>query len=416
MLKKSFWIFLLVVLVYGYRHFADEQVRYTDSVMFDVTGERHFMPQVRAVGQIVGGYLRGRPDVGIYVSSSEAMGNRFGINTFLEQEVDPDKRDRQFKIISEAGFKYVRQEFPWADIEIHNKGEYLDRRNELIVNSWSKYDDIVSLSELYDVELIARLSAPPEWSREGGVKGTFAPPVDFNDYADFVYNVVDRYNGRVKYFQIWNEPNIYPEWGEQPVDPEQFTKLLCLAYSAAKSANPNSIVVAPALAPTVSLTKTNLNEFIFLVRMYDAGAAECFDIMSAQGYGIWSGPTDRRVLPGVVNFSRHLYIRDIMVVNDDSNKPIWISEMNWNALPEDGDLYPYYGRVTLEEQAEWVPIGYERMKKEWPWITLANFWYFKRADYSEIDQSWYYFRMASPDFDLMPVYYTVKEYISGESN
>ena len=45
----------------------------------------------------------------------------------------------------------------------------------------------------------------------------------------------------------------------------------------------------------------SLNDLIFLQRMYDAGAAPYFDIVAMQGYGLYSGPTDDRMQPRVIN-------------------------------------------------------------------------------------------------------------------
>jgi hypothetical protein len=314
-------------------------------------------------------------------------------------------------MISEAGFKWIRQEFPWEDIEIHGKGDFEDRRNEPYRSAWAKYDNIVELAEKYDLAIIARLSNPPTWSRAAGDEtGTYAPPDDYNDFGDFVYTVVSRYRGRIKYYQIWNEPNIYPEWGEQPVDPEAYTELLKVGYTRAKEADPDCVIISGALASTIELGPHNLNDFIFLQRMYDAGAGDYFDILAMQGYGLWSGPYDRRMRPRVINFSRPLYVRDIMVKNGDENKPIWISEMNWNALPLDHPAYPSYGRVTEEQQARYAVEAYQRIQAEWPWVGVVNFWFFKRPSEEEKDQAWYYFRMVEPDFTPLPVYNAVKEY------
>ena len=90
--------------------------------------------------------------------------------------------------------------------------------------------------------------------------------------------------------------------------------------------------------PTIDLDGTtiggrNFSDLLFLQRMYDAGAAPYFDVMATQGYGLWSGPTDRRMHPRVMNFGRPQFLRDLMVTNGDAHKPIWISEMNWNAAP-----------------------------------------------------------------------------------
>ena len=68
--------------------------------------------------------------------------------------------------------------------------------------------------------IIARLEAPPRWSRsDGEARGAFGPPDNITDYGDYVHMVASRYRDRIRFYQIWNEPNIYPEWGNQKVDP-----------------------------------------------------------------------------------------------------------------------------------------------------------------------------------------------------
>jgi len=380
-------------------------------LLLNWTGEEDLLPQVRGAFQLISSLTRPQPETRPYVPVAHAGVCPFGINVFLEQEVEPEKRERTLQMISEAGFCWIRQEFPWEDIEIHGKGDFEDRRHEPYRSAWDKYDHIVELAEKYGLSIIARLSNPPAWSRAAGDKmGTYAPPDDYNDFGDFVHAVVSRYRGRIKYYQIWNEPNIYPEWGEQPVDPEAYTELLKIGYTRAKEADPNCVIISGALASTIELGPRNLNDFIFLQRMYDAGAGDYFDILAMQGYGLWSGPYDRRMRPRVINFSRPLYIRDIMVKNSDENRPIWISEMNWNAIPPDHPAPPIYGRVTEEQQARYAVEAYRRAQAEWPWVGVVNFWFFKRPDDSEKDQAWYYFRMVEPDFTPLPVYNAVREY------
>lgn len=377
---------------------------------FALTGEENTLPQIRGLLDLAAGGLRPPLDLRPNAPVALAEVNPYGVNTFLQQEVESAKRERQVQLIAEAGFHWIRQEFPWADIEIHGKGDFEDRRNDPQISAWQKYDGIVDLAEGYGLQIIARLSAAPAWAR-AQTPGDLAPPDNAADYADFAAAVAERYRGRIRHYQLWNEPNIYPEWGEQPVDPEAYTQLLCAGYVAIKQVDPQAVVLAGALAPTNELTGDNLNEFVFLQRMYDVGAGKCFDIMSVQGYGLWSGPADHRLNPVTVNYSRHLYLRDIMVRNGDEGKAIWISEMNWNAVPDEVSD-KRFGQATLEQQARWAPLAYERARREWPWVGVVNFWFFKRADDSEKDQSWYYFRMADPDFTLMPVYDSMKEYIS----
>jgi hypothetical protein len=384
---------------------------------FSVTGEEGLLGQVRGVGQLVlnptHGPLRLEPDT----PTNYGGVNPFGINTFLHDEVEIEKRDETLRLIAEAGFHWVREEFPWEDIEIHGRGDFADRRNDPEgIDAWAKYDNIVDLVETYDLELIVRLSNPPAWSRAGGdAVGDFAPPDDIADFVRFAVTVAERYRGRIHYYQVWNEPNIYPEWGEQIVNPEQYADLLCRTYRALKEVDPSIVVLSGTLAPTSALDGRDFNDYIFLQRMYNAGAGDCFDILTMQGYGLWSGPTDRRMDPVIVNYGRSQFIRDIMVRNGDADKAIWISEMNWNAVPDDV-ADKRFGQVTLEQQARYAPMAYQRAQEEWPWVGVVNFWYFKRADYSWLDSRFpqAYFQMAGPEFELMPVYNSMKAY-TGQS-
>ncbi|NPV06345.1 MAG: cellulase family glycosylhydrolase [Anaerolineae bacterium] len=374
------------------------------------TGEEELLPQIRGVWHLGSGLLRPRPETADYVPVQHAGVNPFGVNTFLEQEVEPEKREQAVAMIAQAGFHWVRQEFPWEDIEIHGKGDFEDRRTEPHRSAWDKYDHIVDLAEAYGLELIVRLSNPPAWSRAAGNEGgTLGPPDDLADFGDFVETVVRRYRGRVRYYQIWNEPNIYPEWGEKPVNPEEYALLLREAYTRAKAVDPEVVIICGALAATIQndLYPYGMSDFVFLQRLYDAGAAPYFDVLSMQGYGLWSGPYDRRMRPRVLNFSRPIYVRDLMVKNGDAHKPIWISEMNWNAIPPDHPAHPMFGRYSLEQQAEYVVEAYRRAQLEWPWVGVVNLWYFKRATDLEQDQPMYYFRMVEPDFTPMPVYAAV---------
>ncbi|MEA3375582.1 MAG: hypothetical protein U9R72_05220 [Chloroflexota bacterium] len=393
--------------------------------VFERTGEEKLLGQLRGILQRATDFLHPQVDTADYAPMPHAGVNPFGVNVFLNQEVEEEKRDRSLQMIADAGFGWIRQEFPWEDIEVHGKGDFVDRRNDLDgdgeidpVDAWAKYDNIVDLAERHNLSISVRLSNPPAWTRElTDTVGTYAPPDDLSDWGDYVYAVVSRYRGRIRYYQLWNEPNVYPEWGEQPVDPEGYTELLCEGYRRAKEANPEAVIISGALAPTVSLhpgpgPALGMNEFVFLQGMYDAGAAECFDILSVNDYMLWSGPTDRRMRPLNINFSRPRYVRDIMVANGDAGKAIWIGEMNSNAVPDDPNIVGLgdYGQVTLEEQARYAPLAYQRIMQDWPWVGVANFWFFKRADDSEANQAMYYFRMVEPDFTPMPVYGAMRQY------
>ena len=382
--------------------------------LYDLTGEEALRGQAAGVVHWLNSAIRPQPRLDPAAVSASPLTtpavSPFGVNTFLQQEAEPAKRAQILDLAQAAGFRFIRQEFPWEDIEIHGRGDFIDRRNDPAgVDAWAKYDQIVALAAERDIAVIARLSNPPAWSRAAGdALGTNAPPDDFADFGNFAAAVAERYRGQIRTYQVWNEPNGNEEWGLQDVDPEAFTRLLCLAYDRIKAADPEAVVLAGALTPTVANDGRNMNDLLFLERMYAAGAGHCFDVLSAQGYGLWSGPTDQRLRPTVINYGHNLFLRDLMVRHGDAAKPIWISEMGWNVAPE--GIVPAFGRVTEEQQARYAVGAYDRARAEWPWLGVNAYWFFKRPADWERDQAWYYFRMLEPDFTPLPVYHAVADY------
>jgi len=388
---------------------------------YALTGEEAPLAQVRGMIEWVGNATRSMPDTQPYAVLDHPTTAPYGINTFLQLEVDPAIRERSLQMIADAGFNWIRQQFPWEDIEIHRRGDFEDRRNVAaigVVSAWDKYDQIVDLATQYGIAIQARVDTPPRWTRANPDEGTLAPPDDWEDYYTFLRITAERYRGRILHYQIWNEPNIFPEWGNNPVDPEAYSEVLCRAYATLKAVDPNIIVHSAALSPTVSLTPSNLSDLIFLQRMYDAGVGGCFDVMSVQGYGFFSGPTDQRLRSTTLNYSRPLYVRDVMVANGDAETPIWISEAAWNPVdsPEVPDIpgKENFGSVTPGQAAAYMPLAYERAQREMPWVGVIMYWYWKRPSEDERGQPFYYFRMVNPDFTPMPIYEAMRTSIMGE--
>lgn len=421
-LRQTVYLWLSLLLLSGLS-FLILQLAPVRGWLWRHTGEEKFLAQVKGLSDLLGDRLRPPVELAPAAVRDYANVNPFGVNTFLEQEAEAAKRVLAVQMAAAAGYHWLRQEFPWEDIEIHGKGDFEDRRHEPYRSAWEKYDQIVDTAETNGMELIVRLSNPPGWTRAQGEGennvDTFAPPDDVQDFADFVSAVVSRYRGRIKYYQIWNEPNIYPEWGSAHIDPEAYVALLKVGAEAARAADPQVVIIAGALASTINLQPADpppgnsLNDMLFLQRMYDAGAAPYFDIMAMQGYGLYSGPTDDRMHPRVINFSRHKFIRDLMVKNGDAQKPIWIAEMNWNAAPD--GVEPRYGRVSPEQQARYLPLAYQRVIDEWPWLGVANTWYLKRATdlWEQNRQPEAYFRLLAPDFTPQPVYESMLNFTAG---
>ena len=399
------------------------------------TGEEAPAGQIRGLIEVAGNLVRHPLETDPLMPIDNKADFPYGINTFLEQEVERPKIEAMLRMIRDAGFVWLRQEFPWEDLEVDGRGQFTDSRLDRdgdgaadTIDTWVKYDQIVELTEAHGLRLMARLSNPPAWTRADPNAGDRAPPDDLQDFVNYTTAVAARYRGRISHYQVWNEPNIYPEWGEKAIDPAGYVDLLCRAYHALKAIDANIVVISGAIAPTIALDGSrDLSDLVFLQALYDHGGGECFDVLSAQGYGLRSGPTDRRLRATSVNVARHNYYRDIMLRNGDGHKPIWLSEAAWNATldaelpPEQISLYGAYGNVTQGQAARYMPIFYERIQREWPWIGNVMYWFFTRKDPFEADQAFYYFRMAEPDyqpdkptFTPLPVYHSVQDYISSQ--
>lgn len=338
--------------------------------------------------------------------------NPYGANFFLDREVEEWKLRKTLEMAKEGGLGWVKQQFPWEEIEPVQKGEYYDERTRR--PSWEKYDRIVDLCEEYGLQIIARLDRPPDWTREDNTYKE-RPPDNLDDYGDFVYAFVDRYKGRITHIQVWNEPNIFPEWGNRPVDPAGYVELLRVAYQRAKEADPNIQVLSAPLAITLGQPHPepgkwiSMNEIEFLEEMYEAGAKDYFDILSANAFGLGSPPEDPGQ-PRVLNFQRVVYLREVMERHGDSDKAIWFNEYGWNASPED---FPedqlIWQRVSEEDQAAFTVRGIEYAQDHWPWAGVFNIWYFRQVGNISPDRSDYYFRMVDVDFTPRLVYHAVKE-------
>lgn len=405
-------------------------------LFYRLTGEESIAGQVRGMVELGGNLIRPSLKTQPVVPVAHTSQSPYAMNVFLQKEVEEPKIRVMLDMIRDAGFTWLRQEFPWEDIEVDGRGQFTDTRNDIngdgvldeqdTISSWIKYDRLVDLTEEYGFQLIVRLSNPPDWSRADPNERDEAPPDDFDDFVNFAVAVAERYKGRITHYQIWNEPNIYPEWGENFADPAAYTDMLCRTYNALKEVDPDIVVLSAAIAPTISLDGFfGYQDLVYLQKMYDAGAGECFDILSAQGYGLFSGPTDQRMRVTSVTSARHVFYRDIMVRNGDAHKPVWISEAAWNGVadaelpPEQIQQYDRFGVSTYDENARFMPQYYQRAAEEWAWVGNIAYWFFTRPDPFEADQSFYYFRMVEPDyspedptFTPLPVYDAMQEYIA----
>lgn len=286
-----------------------------------------------------------------------------GVHTRLTDEGALWKIQRNLQLVREMGAPWIVEFFPWAYIE-YSQNAF----------DWWHTDQVIDHARAQGLTVIARLGLVPAWARpdprEQETTFNFIDPDHYDDFGDSVYAFVDRYKDRLDHIIIWNEPNLSFEWGLRPVDAAAYVELLKVAYRRAKEADPNIIVLAGALAPTLEPegSPAGLNDLIYLQQMYDAGAKDYFDALSAHAYGILA-PIDEAPDPSRVNFRRIELLRDIMQRNGDGDKPVYITEAGWNDSPRWNQAVTPTQRIENTLQAlDWV--------KDRDWIKVLALWVF----------------------------------------
>ncbi len=109
--------------------------------------------------------------------------------------------------------------------------------------------------------------------------------VDAYKYPEYAQFVAALAAAGADGIEVWNEVNIEREWQKGKISPEAYTDLLRQSYTAIKAANPNTLVVSSAFAPTGffrgTCTPDGCDDRPYLERMVAAGAMNYLDCVGA---------------------------------------------------------------------------------------------------------------------------------------
>ena len=327
----------------------------------------------------------------------------YGVNASLEQYASDQDLQRALLKVKQGGFYWVRQHFPWAEIE-PQPGEY----------HWETWDRLVAAVNAQGLGLIAVLDSSPAWARDPANQDyRFAPPQYATTYGLFVRAVAQRYAGQVTCYQIWDQPNIHPYWGSGPVDPSAYVHLLRIASSELRRADPDAIVLCAALAPNTEAGGRNMSDVLFLRGIYEAGGRGQFDALAAKPYGFWSGPEDRRVSTEVLNFSRLILLREEMVRQGDGDRPIWALEFGWASLPADWRGQPSpWGTDEMSKQVSRTAQAVQRARQEWGWLGVMCWAQFQPLRATARDDPQWGLALLDPADQPTPFYEALQQTIA----
>ncbi len=237
----------------------------------------------------------------------------FGVNTHIASRYPVQAGfDGAVDLVAGTSAGWAREDFHWYWLE-PEQGRF----------DWTIYDRAISRLAGSGVNIIGVLNTAPAWATPfpGDTPGRpsyYAP--DPAAFARFASAVVTRYRDRVRFWQVWNEPENARYWQPQP-DPAAYAALLRTVYPAIKAADPNAVVLSAGIVPT------NIG---FIRAIADNGAWGSFDILALHPYVDPFGPENGQIGAGDVSAVKTL-------VESLGRKPIWATEFGWSTGPADRD-------------------------------------------------------------------------------
>ncbi len=199
----------------------------------------------------------------------------------------PDRRAwmrRVCRLAAAAGVKWTREEFHWNWIE-PTRGEY----------DFSFFDELVDVATAHGIQIYGIAAYWTDWT---------GPPKDqrfIGPYCDFLRTLATRYKGRVRHWEIWNEPNIFFWPGPKAL----YVELVKRAYRTLKDVDPDIRVLACSTAGI---------DGAFIEKVVEGGAP--FDALTVHPYRGSIEPD--------------AYLQELASAQAlAGGRDVWITEMGW---------------------------------------------------------------------------------------
>ncbi len=279
-------------------------------------------------------------------------------------------------------FSHVKQTFAWRDVE-PQPGRW----------DWEQADRILAEVERRGLRLIVRLGQAPAWARPAAQRqAADAPPADMARWQAYCAAIAQRFKGRIAAYQIWNEPNLSREWGNQAPDPAGYVELLAACSAEIRAADPAAILISAGLAPTGTNDDSAWPDDVFLDHMYRNGFQAHIDVVGvhAPGYAAPEiGPDDEAALHRWFTFRRVEDLRKIMLAHGDAARQMAILEFGYTTDQRNPD-YRWFA-VSEAQQADFIERAYEYAIANWrPWVGLMVLIYLPDTAWQQTDEEYWW--------------------------
>ncbi|MGC2333803.1 MAG: glycosyl hydrolase [Candidatus Acidiferrales bacterium] len=193
----------------------------------------------------------------------------------------------------------------WPDLE-PNKGQW----------HFQTLDAYLTLAAQHHTDVLLPLGLSPQWaSARPTEKSTYQPgfaaePRNIDDWREYVATVVAHCKGRVRAYEIWNEPNSKSFWTGNV---SQMVALTQAASAIIRRIDPQAIIVSPSA--TTSSGVGWLSQFLQM------GGGQYVDVI---GYHFYVAPQPPEAMIPLIQ-----RVKQVMAENGVGDKPLWNTESAW---------------------------------------------------------------------------------------
>lgn len=221
---------------------------------------------------------------------------------------------RELDLAAQAGMTAIRLDVDWSVIE-PTRGN----------RNWAAPDRVINAVTARGMCVLGVAAYTPRWAARPTdfASNSHYRPAKAAEYAAFVRAAAERYRGKVRAWEIWNEPN-NAGFFLPAADATAYGELLKAAYPAVKAADPSAIVVAGGLSPA-SDNGRDIAPLTFYRQLYQRGYNRYFDAGAIHPYSYPALPNDLSTAAWNTALAvAPMY--DIMVAAGDGNKQLWLTE------------------------------------------------------------------------------------------
>jgi len=312
-----------------------------------------------------------------------------GLRTAIEEYAPPGPEGSlTTERIRAAGASAVKIVVSWSQIAPAEPAPGFDPTNPFDPGyEWGELDREVNLAVASGLEPIVVLFGAPRWAEGGpGVAAGGINAPDPDQLALFARAAALRYDGthaglpRVRYWDVWNEPNVslfmIPQFeAGKPVSIARYREMVNDVAGAVKAVHPDNLVIAGELFPNAVMRPElqAVAPLAFLRGLLCVSGGPhprrtCRTRVDADIIGVHpyssGGPSDRPANPENVWIGNLSSVRTLIAAaqrsgNLVSSGPVgfWVTEFAWNTNPPDA------GGVPVNLDARWIAEALYRMSR-----------------------------------------------------